>query len=349
MAYRMVQVGTGGMGLSWCRGFLPPNIKDGLIEVVAAVDINPASLENARQHLGLAAEKCYTDLERALDENAADFCTVVVPPSVHERVIDAALAHDMHILSEKPIADTLVASIRVVDKVRRSGKKMGITMNHRCDQDKTTLRQQLCSGDYGRLDYLVWRYIGDFRRYGSWGGFRHDIPDPQMVDAAVHHLDILADLAGARCDTIYAQTRNPPWGEFAGDSQSLVMMTFENGVRATYEGVNTNAVALNNWNREYIRAECEKATLVLDRRDLTRYRYGGGLAPEGLPLLQQLKWKHTWLIEKFVRWLDGGDPMETRVEDNLHSLAMCFAGIESSRTGRPIKVKEFLEAAKHDR
>jgi hypothetical protein len=35
--YKMIQVGTGGLGSTWCKSFLPPHIKDGLIEVVAAI------------------------------------------------------------------------------------------------------------------------------------------------------------------------------------------------------------------------------------------------------------------------------------------------------------------------
>ena len=52
MALRMIQVGTGGMGATWCRDFLPPHVEAGLIEVVAAVDTNPEVLANAREHLG---------------------------------------------------------------------------------------------------------------------------------------------------------------------------------------------------------------------------------------------------------------------------------------------------------
>jgi predicted dehydrogenase len=355
MTYKMIQVGTGGFGAVWCERFLPPNIKDGLIEVVAAVDINPEALKNAQRFLGLRADQCYTDIQRAFDENRADFCTVVVPPAFHEEVVDLALAHDMHILSEKPIADTLATSIRIVNKVKCVGKKMGVTMSHRFDQDKTTLRQELQSGRYGALDYLVCRFTCDCRKFASWGKFRHEISDPLMVEGAVHHLDILADLAGAKCDTLYAQTWNPPWGEYAGDSQALVSMHFENGTRAFYEGAKTNAVGLNCWGEEYVRAECEKATLVLSRRHLERFVYdpsqqwtknqeGQG---EEIPLLEQPKWANTWLIEKFVRWLDGDEPMETNVEDNLPSVALIFAAIESSRTGQPVKVQDFLTKARH--
>ena len=242
MAYRMIQVGTGGFGGWWCLHFLPPNVKDGLIEVVAAVDINPEALQNAQTHLGLRRDQCYTDIRRAFDENRADFCTVVVPPAFHERVVDLALEHGLHILSEKPIADTLLGAVRIAGKVRRAGKKMGVTMSHRFDQDKTTLRRELRLGEHGALDYLVCRFTCDCRRFASWGKFRHEIPDALMVEGAVHHLDILADLAGAPCDTIYAQTWTPPWGEFAGDAQGLVTLHCSNGVRALYEGAKTNAV-----------------------------------------------------------------------------------------------------------
>jgi len=149
MAYRVIQVGTGGFGGAWCERFLPPNIREGLVDVVAAVDTNPDALANARTHLGLPEDRCYTDIARAFDENPADICTVVVPPAHHEAVVDIALAHDMHILSEKPIADTLEASVRIAEKVKRAGKKMGVTMSHRFDQDKTTLREELRSGRHG--------------------------------------------------------------------------------------------------------------------------------------------------------------------------------------------------------
>jgi predicted dehydrogenase len=348
----MIQVGTGGMGAAWCRRILPSFVKEGSIEVVAAVDINPGALVHAREGLGLPQDRCYAELQRAFDTHPADFCTIVVPPAAHEMVVDAALAHDLHILSEKPIADTLEGSLRIARKVRDAGKKMGVTMSHRFDQDKSTLRSELQSGRHGALDYLICRFTCDCRRFGSWGAFRHQIADALMVEGAVHHLDILADLAGAKCDTLYAQTWNPTWGEFAGDSQALVSMRFENGARGFYEGAKTNAVGLNGWGHEYVRAECEGATLILNHRQVKRFSYDAGAQNrakceaegEPVPLLERPRWAHGWLVEQFLAWLDGGDPMPTNVEDNLQSIALIFAAVESSRTGQPVKVQEFLES-----
>lgn len=351
--YRMIQVGTGGQGGSWCSRFLPPNIADGRIEVVAAVDVNPDVHNNAQRHLGLPAEKCYTDIGAAFAESPADFCTIVTPPAFHESVVDVALAHDMHILSEKPIADTLEASVRIAAKVKRAGKKMGVTMSHRFDQDKTTLRQELRSGRPGSIDYIICRFTCGLRNFGDWGAhFRHTMDEALMIEGAVHHLDIIADLAGAKCDTIYAQTWNPSWGEYGSGSQAHVMMTFENGVRAMYEGAKTNACGFNGWGREYVRVECEHETLIMDNRRIERFPYAPKqYSREGqgteIRLLEQPKWMNTWLIAQFLDWLDGGQPMAANIEANLQAVALIFAAIESSRTDQPLKVQEFLQATRN--
>ena len=167
------------------------------------------------------------------------------------------------------------------------------------------------------------------------------------------HLDIVADLAGANCDTIYAQTWNPTWGEYNTGSQGHVMMTFENGTRAIYEGAKTNACGFNGWAHEYVRAECENETLIMDNRRIERYPYqprqynreGQG---EEVQLMKQAKWRNEWLIAQFLDWMDGGPPMETNVEANLQSVALIFAAIESSHTGQPVKVQEFLRQAQEE-
>jgi len=320
------------------------------VKVVAAVDLEPAALQNAQRYLRLPPERCYTDPERAFAENPADFCTVVIPPAAHEAVVDLALRHELDILSEKPIVDTLEASVRIAQKVRQAGRKMGVTMSNRFAQDKATLRHELRSGRYGRVDYLVLRLTCNCRTYGSWGAFRHEISNPLLIEAGVHHLDVLAELAGSPCETVDAEAWNPGWGHYAGPSQALVTMRFKNGSRAFYEGAKSNAVGLNGWTDEYLRAECELATLILDHRRIERFDYdpagpwAAGREGSGkrLPLLQGSRWGHLLLIEQFLDWLDGGDPMETNVQDNLRSVALTFAAVRSSRTGAPVEVAGFL-------
>jgi predicted dehydrogenase len=343
---RYILVGTGGMGQHWCSQSLPRLIELGKATPAAAVDIVPANLTNAQQFLGLPPERCYTDIHRAMNENPADFVIIVVPPAHHESVVDAALAHDLHILSEKPIADTMAGCCRIFKKVKARGRKMAVTMSHRFDQDKQSLEAAVKSGTYGRLNYVVHRFTHNCRQFGSWGKFRHEIPDPLLIEGTVHHFDCLRALAAADCKTVYAQTWNPPWGQFAGDSTALINLEMTNGVRCFYEGAKANASTMNGWGNDYIRAECEQGTLELDRREMRVLRGGPWEKPvaEKLPLLEQPVWTNPWLAEMFCDWLSGRrDNHPSSLDDNMQCVALLFAAIESAHSARPVDVQSFLQ------
>lgn len=269
MPQRVLHVGVGVFGRRWCTEFLKTNIADGTIEVVGLVDIDPQALAYGQRALGLADHQCYVDPRRAFAETDADFCTVVVQPAYHENVIDLALARNMDVLCEKPIADSMEAATRIARKVQQAGRKMAVTMSHRFDQDKTSLRRIVRSGIIGKINAIGCRFQGDMRQHMAWSAlFRHEMQHPLLVEGAIHHLDIIADLAGARCRTLFANTWKPDWAEYAGDTDGIVTMVFDNGVRAVYEGSCSNAVGLNTFYKEYIRVDGEQGTAILNHRDL---------------------------------------------------------------------------------
>jgi predicted dehydrogenase len=342
---RFIHVGCGGFGLNWLKHFLPRLIDDlKIATAVAAVDVNPATFASAQQHLHLPLAKCYTDAARAFAENEADFVIIVIPPRFHESIVDLALAHDLDILSEKPLADSMEACARIYRKVTRAGRKMAVTMSHRFDQDKQSLEALIRSGEYGPVHYIVQRLTHNCREFGSWGEFRHQMSDPLLIEGAVHHFDILRALAGADAATVYAVTWNPPWGEFAGDSTALVTLEMTNGVRCFYEGAKANASTLNGWHFDYARAECRDATLELDRRKLRAISGPGWEFPVAteLALLERPAWGNSWLAEQFVTWLSGGAEPPNSIDDNIQCCAILFAAIESAHTRAPVDVQAFL-------
>lgn len=353
MPQKVIHVGVGVFGKRWCTEFLKSNVADRTIEVVAVVDSDPKALAYGREALGLPQERCYADAGQAFAEVAADFCTVVVTPAHHEAVIDLAIAHGLDVLCEKPIADTLEASLRIARKIDAAGRKMAVTMSHRFDQDKTTLRHIVRSGVLGRINTIGMRFQGDMRQHMAWSSlFRHQMPDPLLIEGSIHHLDIIADLAGARCDSLFATTWKPSWAEYAGDTDGIVTMTFENGVHAVYEGSVSHSTGLNTFYKEYIRVDGEHGTAILAHRDLElfmrkdiwrqQHREGQG---EKIELLAQPKWINHWLIEQFAKWREGGPPMATRVSENVQASALVFSAIESQRRGAPVKVQELVTSS----
>lgn len=349
MPLKVLQVGAGGFAERWCHEFLRANIDDGTIEVVGLTDIDPLALRRSQAHLGLPDAACFTDMAEAFRRTRADFCTVVIPPAHHEQVVDLAIAHGLHVLSEKPIADTIEASARIVDKMEAAGLRLAVTMSHRFDQDKQSLAHLLANGDVGTLNTLHCRLSADFRRFGSWRRFRHEMRHPLLIEGAVHHLDILASLAGAPCRSVYATTWRPSWAEFAGDTDATVVMTFENGVRASFEGSCASPVGVSDWYYEQIRADGEDGIALLDHREIELFRRlktplrQQGRVGEGMkvPLLAGRKWINNLLIETFARWLEGGPEMATHGRANLQSTAIVFAAIESAERGEVVDMRAF--------
>ena len=49
---------------------------------------------------------------------------------------------------------------------------------------------------------------------------------------------------------------------------------------------------------------------------------------------------HASVISAFLKAVETGEPPETAAEDNIRSLAMVFAAIESARTGQRVQIRE---------
>ena len=220
---------------------------------------------------------------------------------------------------------------------------MAITISHRFDQDKQTLRQLIHSNIYGKPHYIIGRFTSNNRAaVSNLKAYAHH---HYLISSAVHQFDIIRSLTGSDAKTVYTQSWNPGWAQFTDHSTALVSMEMVNGVRAFFEGSKSNATKLNGWENDYFRAECELATLELDHREITVKSHLGFPYPSSssIPLLNQKSWTHPWLMEQFIHWINGGESAPNSLEDNIQCTALQFAAIESGKSGRVIDVQEFLE------
>ena len=347
MKKRCLMVGAGGMARAWIRRFLP-TFADRL-EIVGLVDIDTEALSAQGDFLGLPAAARFTDFEVAFGQVTADFCIIVTPPWIHRAPIEAACRRGMHVLTEKPIADTWKDTVAIQRAVARAGVKCTVVQNYRYNPGMYTFRQVLRSGRLGKVNYLMGRFLADYRRYGAWGAFRHEIPHSLLVEGGVHHLDMLRNLAGSRCVQISGYEWNRPWSSFRGESNASYVMRMANGIIAHYEGTCSAAGWQNSWRREYYRAECEKGEIVVDSdgvvRVTTRDNETGALTTEEVPAQAPEYSGHEHVIDAHLRWLRGGARPETTLTDNIWSNAAMFAAIEASTKSKVVDVEAMVRKA----
>jgi len=339
-------VGAGGMAGAYVHNFFPQFAERA--QIVALVEIRRDTLAAAGDNLGLPASARFTDLQEAFRLVEADFCTVVIPPSVHRAAVLAAVERGLPILSEKPIADTWEACLDIYRAVTSANLPMQVVQNYRYTPRILTLKKVLESGELGRPYYLVERFAEDYRQRDSWGKFRHEIRHTLLVEGSVHHFDQIRNLAGADCLAIGGWEWNPGHPSFDGECCGLYVARMQNDVRAQYEGNCLDAGWQNSWHQEYYRIEGDDGALVLDRDGTVRrqrHAAGRGLTIEELPPVRGQFEGHTAVVDQFLSWMEGGPAPETVLQDNIQSAAMLFAAIDASQSGQMVDVQAKVREA----
>ncbi|HEX2970811.1 MAG TPA: Gfo/Idh/MocA family oxidoreductase [Tepidisphaeraceae bacterium] len=342
---RYIIVGTSGPGVAWCRLTLPKLLQLNKATPVAAVDSNLDSLRNAQECLGVAPQHCFTDVSEAFDARRADFALILSSSNEHEKLVNMAVEHDLHVLIDGPLADTMPAACRIYKRIRDSDKKLAVITTPRFDQDKQTLMKLVQAKQYGRLNYIMARSLYNRKQKGTWGRHRYGMQNPILVEEAVHHFDMLRAMSGGEAKTVQAVSWNLPWSDFQGDSNALVAIEMNNDVHCLYEGAVANASTLNSWTHEYVRAECELGTLELDRRRLRLLKGESGEEPRvaELPLNDQPLTANQWIVDQFCEYVNDATKPANRLKENFASVALTFAAVEATRTGKAVDVKEFTK------
>jgi predicted dehydrogenase len=99
-----------------------PNIKEiNGAKTVAYCDLDESKAENLLQIFG--GEYATTSAERILNDPSIDAVMIIVGPTVHARLVQAAAAAGKHIFVEKPIAIDLKDALETVRVVEESGVK----------------------------------------------------------------------------------------------------------------------------------------------------------------------------------------------------------------------------------
>jgi len=337
---RFIQVGVAGYGATWLPTIAKARER---ARHVALVDINPEALDRARGVLGAPDLPCFGTLADALSRVEADGVLCVVPPMHHESVIAPALEAGLHVLTEKPIADTLDACHRIVRLARRSPGTMMVSQKGRYHPWVRRFREVVQSNELGALSHLTYWYK-DGRLF--WGKFRHELPDALFVEMSIHHFDLMRALLGRDPVSVWAESWNPSWSGFKGDIIGFARFRFEGDLPVLYHANKISRGDLTSWYGDVI-AEGEHATLSMEYPRLFVSRMGADQTftrgpQQDLVRATDPQAGQDVSLAEFLDAVEQRRAPETSVEDNLRSVAMLFAAIESAHQHRECVVADYL-------
>lgn len=330
MARSIIQVGVGAMGRHWLEAIL----RSPHWELVALVDTNRETLRRVMDLYSLAGKNCFTDLEEALSKVEAEAVLDVTPPSFRKEVCLRAVSVGKHVLSEKPLADTLENAKIIVEAAEKANRLFMVSQNYRFQPAPRTIKKIISDREIGEIGYVT---VSFHKGVKSPGTFRETMDYPLVVDMSIHHFDLMRFLLGKEPLTVQARSWKPSWSWFRGDPCVNCIFEFSGGFSIHYLGSWVARGFETSWNGEW-RIEGSRQSL--------HWREEGvflSTSPEEFQPVTLLSMPVVGLdfaLEEFHSALTEERVPETAAKDNLKSLAMVYATLQSIESGKKISITE---------
>jgi predicted dehydrogenase len=333
--FKALLVGAGSMGQAWAK-----NLRDCAdVQTVGWMDIRAGAAAEAIEKLQLGSIKAYDDLGKALAEAGADFIVDVTIPEAHRDVTIAAMRAGLPVLGEKPLAHSMAAAREMIAASEKAGKLYMVSQSRRYDAHATAFCRAI--GEHvGELGILT----SDFYLGPHFGGFREKMASPLLLDMAIHTFDSARQISGRDPVAVYCREFNPAWSWYEGATSATAIFEMTGGLQYTYNG---------SWCAQGLNTSWQCAWRAFGPRGAARWDGDHDpvaakvIGTEGfIPATEEIAVKSdenvaggiAGSLREFLDALRTGRKPQGECHDNVKSLGMVFAAIESARTGRRVEI-----------
>ncbi|MDD5112011.1 MAG: Gfo/Idh/MocA family oxidoreductase [Candidatus Altiarchaeota archaeon] len=303
---RVGVIGVGSMGRHHARVYS----ENHSVEFVGVSDVDKAVAE-------AVATKCraraFTDYRSLLDEGV-DAVSIAVPTTFHREVALEAMGRGVHVLVEKPIADTIAAGREIISKAKEKGVVLMVGHIERFNPIIPVIKKSI----EGQKVISI-----SITRVGPLPPRVKDVG--VVVDIGVHDIDIIRHLTGSEYKSIYPLVES---NIAAKEDIAMLSFVMENGVLAhittdwlTPYKVREISVSTKE---KFIRGNfiTQKVTEYSSWKD-SSYIVKDLFVPFGEPLALE--------IRSFLNSVATGAPVQVTGEDSLKALEIALACLKPSK------------------
>ncbi len=306
---------------------------------------------------GRAAEMCgqyggraYDSYQDMLADGEIDAVSVCTANSFHAPITIAALQAGKHVLCEKPMATSPEAAREMIAAAKESGKFLMIGHNQRLAAAHAKAKSILLSGELGRIISFstTFSHSGPEnwsmdKGANTWFFDKKSATMGAMGDLGIHKADLIRWLIGDEITEVMALVttldKKGPGGELIGvDDNAFCILKSKTGITGTMTASWTNYGRENNSTVLYCSGGVMK---IYDNPDfpieITK-RNGEKLYCKVGDIQTNDNQSKSGVIDLFVKSIATGIPPEISGEEGLAALNIIFACMESSASGKKVKI-----------
>ncbi|NUP99063.1 MAG: Gfo/Idh/MocA family oxidoreductase [Armatimonadetes bacterium] len=313
-------------------------------QVVAACDLLEDNLKLAREQYGLPATTC--EASELLARDDYEILDLAVHANqrlaVVEQIVANRPANLKAILSQKPLAMTLADAERIVALCEKAGIVFMVNQQARWAPAHRAAKQVLESGALGHV-YAVTHFMRQSQDVaGTWFT---KLENANIVDHGVHYLDLIRHFVGADPIRVKAAVTMVPGQHAVSPMCHSVLLDFAPERQVTaLSHFNNICQAPQLYHYDWYFDGTEGSLLMGHQEVVVSFKE----RPEAK---QVFKLQGTWFPEAFggsmgelMTALTEGRPPLTHGRDNLVSITVATAAVESGATGRAVELAEMVPA-----
>jgi predicted dehydrogenase len=318
------------MGKAWLQALLAsPDV-----DLAGIVDLDLDAARRAAADAGVPDIPVGPDAVVLAAETGADAVVNVTIPKAHHPVTTAALFAGLPVLGEKPVAENVAQGLSLVAASEASGQLFVVSQSRRYNAQVFAFKEQARA--LGELGVLT----TEFYKAPHFGGFREEMEHVLLVDMAIHPFDTARFLLDAEPVSVYCEEFNPSWSWYAHDAAASAIFEMTGGLRYVYHGSWCAPGQETSWNGNW-RLSGASGTATWNGDDAPVLD-ADGVVPAAS---QDPGDGIVGSLATFVTALEGGPTPMGEVHENVLSLVMVEAAVESSTTGGRVLVDDVLERA----
>lgn len=317
------------------------------LEIVAMADPSEVSRRDTlEQYPQLQEVPFLTDVESFLEAGIpADMAVVCTPPSTHFPQIMALMKNGMDVLTEKPVVLRLEDGVALAEEAEKLGRKLWVAQNFRFSQSSQFLRNVVTSEKYGKPGMATILYLRDRDGTADWlNKYPLTMEQPMLFEQTEHHYDLFRYCYNTEIAKVWGYTMNPSWSMYAHEATVTNLFETESGLLINYFGTWSAAHGYFDfqWRTDFERGIVSQKSLFSQVYEAPRE--SDTLTPVTLQPEELFVTDAGILLDYFIKACNGEEhPGMPSLRDNLKTIALMFATLESQKEKKVIYMDEFYK------
>ena len=306
------------------------------IELVAICDTDDAVLNTHKEQYQVNA---YLQLEDMLKNEELDIVAICTPSGVHPDQVVTVAEHNIHVVTEKPMATRWKDGVRMVKACDKAGVHLFVVKQNRRNSTLQLLKRAVEEKRFGKIHMVhlnvFWTRPQDYYDQAEWRG-TWEFDGGAFMNQASHYVDLLDWLIGPidKIQAMMSTTRdievedtgvlNVRWRNGALGSMAVTMLTYPKNLEGSITilgekgTVKVGGVAVNDIQQWEFDEAKDYDSQIKEANYETTSVYGFG---------------HPLYYKNVIDVLQGKAEPETDGREGLKSLEILIAAYLSARDG----------------